>query len=54
MATVQRAKAYTYKDHDIYRFRVNIPTKFLKELGWKQGTEIEFKVKNKKLEISKS
>ncbi|MBI1663886.1 MAG: AbrB/MazE/SpoVT family DNA-binding domain-containing protein [Nitrosopumilus sp.] len=53
MAKIQRVKAYTYKDRNVYKFRINIPADVLKDLGWKEGTEVEFKTKNKKLEISK-
>ncbi|MCV0392763.1 MAG: AbrB/MazE/SpoVT family DNA-binding domain-containing protein [Nitrosopumilus sp.] len=54
MAKIQRVKAYTYKDHDIYKYRINVPSDIIEELKWKEGTEIDFKIKNKKLEISKN
>ena len=53
MAKIQRVKSYTYKDHNIYKIQLNIPVDVLEELGWKVGTEVEIKAKNKKLEISK-
>ena len=54
MAKIQRVKSYRYKDHDIYRYRLDIPADFLKELGWTEKTHVEFKTKNKKLVVSKS
>ncbi len=54
MAKIQRVKAYTYKDHNVYKYRLNIPSDELEKLGWKEGTEVEIKAKNKKLEITKS
>ena len=53
MAKIQRAKSYIYKGRDVYKFRINIPAELLENLNWKQGTDVEFKIKNKKLEISK-
>ena len=53
MAKIQRVKAYTYKDHNVYKYRLNIPADELEKLGWKEGTEVEITAKNKKLEISK-
>ena len=54
MAKIQRVKAYDYKDHSIYKYRLNISSDIIEELEWKEGTEVELKVKNNKLEISKS
>ncbi len=53
MAKIQRVKSYTYKDHDVYKYQLNIPANELEKLGWTEGTEVEIKSKNKKLEISK-
>ncbi len=53
MAKIQRVKAYTYKDHNIYKYRINVPVEIIEELKWKEGTKIDFKIRNKKLEISK-
>lgn len=54
MAKLQKEKAYKYKDHHIYRYRLNVTPEIVDELGWNDGTELELKVKNKKLEISKA
>lgn len=54
MTKIQKVKAYTYKDHDIYKYRINIPSDIIKELKWKEGMGIDFKIKNKKLEVSKA
>jgi hypothetical protein len=54
MTKLQKVKAYHYKDHDIYKYRINIPLEFIKKLNWDSGVLLEFKVKNKKLEVSKS
>jgi len=51
---LQKEKAYRYKDHDIHRYRLNITPEIVDELGWNDGTELELKVKNKKLEVSKA
>ena len=53
MVKIQRVKAYKYKDHHIYKFKLNIPSDVLKKLGWDENTDVELKVKNKKLEITK-
>lgn len=54
MVKIQRVKAYTYKDHDIYKYRLNIPADLIEKLDWSEGTVVEIKAKNKKLEVSKS
>lgn len=51
MAKIQRVKAYTYKDHPIYKYRINVPSDIIKDLKWKEGIEIDFKIKDKKLEV---
>jgi len=53
MVKIQRAIAYTYKDHNIYKYRINIPKDVLEKLGWREGTDVEIIVKNKKLEITR-
>jgi len=50
---LQKEKAYKYKDHVIYRYRLNITPDIIGDLGWTEGTELELKIKNKKLEVSK-
>jgi len=54
MPKLQRVKAYEYKDHGIYKYRLNIPTDMVDELKWSEGTDLELKIKNKKLEVSKA
>lgn len=54
MVKLQKEKSYKYKDHDIYRYRINVTPEIVDELGWGDGVELELKVKNNKLEISKS
>ncbi len=54
MVKLQKEKSYKYKDHDIYRYRLNVPPEIIDELGWDGGDELELKVRNKKLEVSKS
>ncbi|MGI0045844.1 MAG: AbrB/MazE/SpoVT family DNA-binding domain-containing protein [Nitrosotalea sp.] len=53
MPKLQRVKAYEYKDHPIYKYRLNIPAEYVQELNWKEGSELSIKIKNKKLEIIK-
>lgn len=53
MVKLQKEKAYKYKDHEIFRYRINIPAELVDELHWKGGTELDIKIKNNKLEISK-
>ena len=52
MTKIQRVKAYTYKDHPIYKYRLNISSDIIEGLEWQEGTEVELKIKNKKLEVS--
>ena len=52
MPKIQRVKAYDYKDHSIYKYRLNISSDIIEKLEWKEGTEVELKIKNKKLEVS--
>jgi hypothetical protein len=51
---LQKEKSYKYKDHEIFRYRLNITPEIVGDLGWKDGTELELKVKNNKLEVSKA
>jgi len=51
---LQKEKAYKYKDHEIFRYRLNVTPDIVDDLGWKDGTELELKVKNNKLEVSKA
>jgi len=53
MGKIQKVKAYTYKEHAIYKYRLNIPSEVIDELNWKEGTDVDFKVKNKKLVVTK-
>jgi len=53
MVKIQRVIAYKYKDHNIYKFKLNIPSDVLEKLGWNENTDVELKVKDKKLEITK-
>jgi len=51
---LQRIKSYEYKDHSVYKYRLNIPAELVDELRWKEGTELDLKIKNNKLEVSKA
>jgi len=53
MVKLQKEKSYKYKDHEIYRYRINITPEIIDELDWEGGDELELKIKNHKLEISK-
>ena len=50
---LQKEKAYKYKDHEIFRYRINVPSELVGELHWKEGTELDLKIKGNKLEVSK-
>ena len=51
MTKLQKVKAYKYKDHNIYKFRLNIPSDVINELQWNEGAELNLRIKNKKLEV---
>jgi hypothetical protein len=52
---LQKQKAYEYEGHAIFKYRLNIPSEIIKELEWdKENIELNVKVKDRKLEISKS
>ena len=52
MTKIQRVKAYRYKDHDIYKFKLNIPSNVLEKLGWDENTEVEIKATAKALDTT--
>ena len=54
MVKLQKEKSYKYKDHDIYRYRINIASEIIDQLEWDEGDELELKVKSNKLEVSKA
>lgn len=50
---LQKQKAYEYKGHPLFKYRLNIPSEMIRELGWdKEGVELSIKVKDRKLEVS--
>ncbi len=51
MVKIQRMKAYDYKDHSIYRYRLDIPSGTLEKLGWDESTHVDIKVLKNKLVI---
>jgi hypothetical protein len=52
---LQKQKAYEYEGHPIFKYRLNLPTDMVKELGWdKDSIELTIKARDKKLEISKA
>jgi hypothetical protein len=52
MTKLQRQIAYKYKDRPVYKYRINIPSNIIESFGWnKDGIELDFQVKGKKLEI---
>lgn len=38
---LQKVKAREYKEKTIYKYIIVIPPKDVKELGWKEGIELE-------------
>ncbi len=53
MAKLQRQVAYKYNGHNIYKYRINLPSEVVERLGWKEGTKPDFLVKEKAVEIRK-
>jgi hypothetical protein len=52
MTKLQKQVAYKYKNRPIYKYRVNIPSDIIEAFGWdKEGIELDFQIKDKKLEI---
>lgn len=51
MAKLQKQVAYKYKGHAIYKYRINIPSEVVESVGWEEGSEIEFGVKGKTVEM---
>lgn len=52
--TIQKQKAYRYKEHFIYKFRLNIPSEMIKELGWSEDSfEVLLRLKDEKIVVSK-
>ena len=43
---LQKVKAREYKGKPIYKYMIVIPPKHIKELGWKEGTELHGMIKN--------
>ncbi|MBI3051540.1 AbrB/MazE/SpoVT family DNA-binding domain-containing protein [Candidatus Woesearchaeota archaeon] len=46
-------KSRDYKGKAYYKFFIVVPSKIMKQLGWKGGEELEAEVKDKKLIIEK-
>jgi len=40
-------------DKSYFRYNLTIPTDLVEKLDWKKGTDLDFEVKGKKLEIRK-
>jgi len=40
---LQKHFAYRYKDRDCYKHMITIPESLIKQLGWKDGIELEQK-----------
>lgn len=52
---LQKQKAYEYKGHPLFKYRLNIPSEMIRELGWdKDSIELSIHVKDTKLEISRA
>lgn len=52
---VQKQIAYRYKGHPIYKYRLNLPAKMIKELGWTAGNTkfvLRCKITKGKLELT--
>jgi hypothetical protein len=54
-AKLQKQKAYEYEGHPIYKYRLNIPSEMIKQLGWdKDSLVLYLRIKDKKLEVAKA
>jgi hypothetical protein len=52
---LQKQVAYEYNNHPIYKYRLNIPSDMVEQLGWHQsGTELEIILRENKIEIVSS
>ncbi|MDN5845839.1 MAG: AbrB/MazE/SpoVT family DNA-binding domain-containing protein [Candidatus Nitrosocosmicus sp.] len=49
MVKLQKRFAYKYKDKNHYKHIITIPDDIVEKLGWKEGMEIESKIKNDEL-----
>lgn len=45
MVKLQKQIAYRHKGHPIYKYRVNIPTRIIEHVQWKDGQELNIHVK---------
>jgi len=41
LVKLQKQAAYKYKDHPIYKYRLNIPSEVIDQVKWKDGQELE-------------
>ena len=48
-----KQKSRDYNGKPYYKYWVVIPNKLVEALGWKQGEELEVKVKDRKLVVEK-
>lgn len=46
---LQKQIAYKYKDHDIYKYRLNIPSEIIEKLNWTGKEELEIKISGKSI-----
>ena len=54
LVKLQKQTAYTYKDHPIYKYRINIPSEVIDEVKWKEGQELEIIAKDNQVVIHPS
>jgi bifunctional DNA-binding transcriptional regulator/antitoxin component of YhaV-PrlF toxin-antitoxin module len=52
MVKLQKRFAYKYKDKEHYKHIIIIPDEIVEQLGWKEGIEIEPKVKDNELVLT--
>ncbi len=45
MVKLQKQVAYKYKGHPIYKYRVNLPSEIVDQLGLREGQELDIHVK---------
>jgi len=49
LVRLQKRFAYKYKDKEHYKHVVTVPEEAVKKLGWNEGDELQYEVKESKL-----
>jgi len=49
LVKLQRRFAYKYKHKNHYKHIITVPIKYVSKLGWKDGTDVELKIRKDEL-----